>query len=171
MKYAKTALTILGGAVLVVALAGLMAPKAIRAAASALVTIVNTSANPVPTYPTVKGQNVFEFRGTCNFVDGVYCVASTIPSQIVVIENFSGTCILGAGTTVLPRIAYSGLGNEVWTPPAQAVATPVGLYANWGQTVKAYALPNLPINVGVTANAMQPNGSYCVFEVDGYLVQ
>lgn len=57
MKFARRALTIFGGAVLLVALAGLLAPKAAHALVATLVQVTNTSANPVPTV-AVDTRNV-----------------------------------------------------------------------------------------------------------------
>jgi len=59
MKFAKPALTVIGGVLLVVLIFPILAPKTVHALAAALVQVTNTDANPVPTTTAVPGTPYF----------------------------------------------------------------------------------------------------------------
>ncbi len=59
MKLAKQGMTLFGTILLVAMVATLLAPKAVHAVVSALVTVANTSSNPVPVQQAIPGQPFF----------------------------------------------------------------------------------------------------------------
>jgi hypothetical protein len=91
MRLLKQALGVLGAVTLVAIIVTLIAPKAVHAVVAAAVDVMNTSANPVPTYDS----------GTRFQAD--LCVAS---GAISVASDY---CSLNTGTTfVVPTVTSSG---------------------------------------------------------------
>ena len=59
MKLVKQAMTLVGAVLFVAVVATLLAPKAVHAVVSTLVTVANTSSNPVPVQQVIPGQPFF----------------------------------------------------------------------------------------------------------------
>jgi hypothetical protein len=180
MKFAKRLLMVAGA----VALAGLfgvmLAPKAVHAVVSTLVTVSNTSTNPVPTVSTDASQ-AFVQGGSCSLVGTNFCGASvlTVPSgDTAVIESFSGECTVDQDTvTVLPSIVVTN-GSQIATtyfPNAPVFRGPdisAEYYATWAQNFKTYALAGSGVVVTIGVSPLQSSSgiSACSVIIAGRLV-
>jgi hypothetical protein len=194
MKFAKRLLMVAGA----VALAGLfgvmLAPKAVHAVVSTLVTVannvsvvnpVNGSGQPTPLI-TVNGAALSSFGTpfTCTFPAGsnhcTYTVGPVPANDIAVIQSFSGLCNLDTGTSLVGVLATGGSPTPSTAffvvPGAPVNDTVVGqTIQSFGQNITAYVLggsSGTPINVLIASNVPQASSADgCSFVLSGYVVQ
>jgi hypothetical protein len=103
MRLLKQAVGVLGTVVVMVVIATVVMPKTTHAIVSTLVTVVNTSANPVPTFPT-EALNHFNVTSGCSFAGSFACDVNPIYNvpvgKTAVVEYVSGFCNTEAGTGI-----------------------------------------------------------------------
>lgn len=188
MNIVRKTVTALGGIFLAALLIAALAPKATRGVVAALVQVVNTSANPVPTVD-VQALNSFDANGFCEFipsdsgfndfcfVDPIY----TVPSgKIAVVEHASGRCILEAGTGLREarlRIGPNTGLNAIPTQFSFLVPGPAVNFlnenniVNFGQSTKTYVAAGAGIDFEVFATNIQFTFfDSCAVDISGYLV-
>ena len=105
MKLVKQAATLFGTVLFVAMVATLLAPKAVHAVVSTLVTVANTAANPVASR-NVDNPATYPFSANlCVGINGGYCDPSTpqlfavpsntstgLPVKRLVLQGVSGSC-------------------------------------------------------------------------------
>lgn len=154
----------LGSLVAVALVLALAAPKTVHALVSALVTVSNTAANPVPTIGAEAGR-AFVVGNSCLFTGATSCFVIpvyTVPAgETAVIESGSYTCSLNAGTALtLATMSFTAPGGNL----ASVHFSPV---SSGSQNIKTYAGPG-DIDASFDASGSQASG--CIFTVSGYLV-
>jgi len=179
----------IGGTVVVALLIGLAAPKTVHAVLSALVTVTNTSANPVPNRDVDSSAN-FPFSselclGNANFCQGVTDVftvptvtSSGVSVKRLIIETISGTCHDTSGGTNF----IAGISLGTFAPPDSsnssleivilpALQTEPG-FAMFNESVHFYASPGAGVQEGFsgTSSSSFVGGGGCFEEVSGHLV-
>lgn len=196
MKLLKQALAVLGAFVVFAAIAALVAPKAARGIAAAIVQVNNTAANPVPTV-AAEAFNSFDSNGLCQFfgtdfnnnvfhndfclLDPIY----TVPAgRIAVIEHASGRCIVDVGGGIREarvKIGPSGGLDNLATQFSFLVpGSPEGFLnptvtnqniVSFAQATKTYVAAGNAIDFEVFSAAAQsvPFDS-CELDISGYLV-
>lgn len=189
MRLLKRALAVLGAFVVVAAIAAVVAPKAARGIAAALVQVTNTSANPVPNLDVnTPAEQPFEtiictatgvFAGVCASNEPIaFVVPSTTTDgatvKRLVIENVSGSCATGATTQILGMGIDTTIGentvngvSSVQTLVPNLSPSP-GKPAVFGQAARLYADPGAIV-------AMEPfvgggTDLICGANINGYLV-
>ncbi|MHB8486116.1 MAG: hypothetical protein ACYDCM_10365 [Candidatus Acidiferrales bacterium] len=95
----------IGGTVAVALVIGLAAPKTVHALVSALVTVANTTSNPVPVQSVDNpALQPFNATGTCSFQ--IPCAVAQIlvvpVGLTAVVQDVSGTCSLESVNTTPP---------------------------------------------------------------------
>jgi len=171
---------ILGGALLAALLLLVAAPRAVHAAVAALVQVVNTTANPVPTMDA-KAQSAFVVEGSCAFganLDNLLseCAIGSLYSvpagRIAILESYSASCAIEAGTS-LSDTQYSFTspsGNPVIisippSVPAAGVST-----TDAALNLTSYAAGGASGSViGFTATASTRESQGCKATISGYL--
>lgn len=167
------------GSITVVALVlALAAPKTTRAIVSTLVTVVNTSANPVPTLAT-DALSAFDVTSSCLFGGGSFCGVEplyTVPAgQIAVIESTSGQCFINAGNIsqayflIQNATAPTGFINLERTKGNAGN----GAVYTWTHSLKSYAFggsSGTPIRAEVFTDTGETDGTGCGIEIAGHLV-
>ena len=178
----------IGGVVVAALLLALVAPKAVHAIVSTLVTVANTSSNPVPARDVDNSAN-FPFSGQICVGDPTFCqgvpeefrvpaVTSTgINVKRLVVETTSGVCTdLVGGTNLI-----AGVGLSVYPPPTDntgdfsnqvllpAISTKPG-FAVFGGPIRLYASPGATITQGESGVTTQFAKGGCFQWVTGYLV-
>jgi hypothetical protein len=157
----------IGGTVVIALVIGLAAPKTVHAVVSALVTVANTSANPVPVQsvdnPARQAfQTLFGLFAGGGQMQGEFFVPNTTttgaPVKELVIEEVSGFCTSGGpGEVVLSTnggIPFTFLG----------VADGAGFSLS-AQSVRFYADAGTPVSVGTGGVR-----TGCQISISGYLV-
>jgi len=165
MKFAKRLLMVAGAVALAGIIGTMMLPKVAHAVVSALVTVANTSANPVPTVgtdnPALQPFSNFQTGGTSFFVFSVPV------GKTLVIEEFNMICF-EPPSTFFPtdfRVNVTSGGSG-----AQYIFVPTTLRAeqNVIQTTRIYADPGSVVSIGTGSGV--PSGSVCGSTVSGHLV-
>lgn len=188
MRLLKRAFAVLGAFVVVAAIAAVVAPKAARGIAAALVQVTNTSANPVPNldvntpaeepFETVLCTAAGVFAGDCPSNEPIgFVVPSTTTDgatvKRLVIENVSGSCatsgttvVLGMGIdTTIGENTVNGLSAVQTLVPAQGSP---GKGAVFGQLARLYADPGAA--VGMEPFVAGSTDLICGADVNGYFV-
>jgi hypothetical protein len=186
MNLMKRVLMAAGATALAGVLALMVAPKAARGVAAALVQVVNTSANPVPNVDVnAPGEEPLQAvlcldsgNGECaaNVTQAPrsFVVPTTTNDGLsvkrAVIENLSGTC---GGSAQLSGILISTNGQEnVVTSSfvgALAPLTPQASgFTNFGLLTRLYADPGAEIRTQAYVNTVGDFG--CFILVNGYLI-
>ena len=188
MSLLKQALGFLGALVVFAAIVALVAPKAARGVAAALVQVTNTGANPVPTL-AAEAFNSFDSNGYCQFIpsdSGVndFCLLDPIYSvpagMIAVVEHASGRCVVDAGTGVREARVKIGPSSGLDKLPTQfsflVPGSPEGFPTNnsivsFAQATKTYVAAGNPVDFEVFAtNAQSTLFDSCELDISGYLV-
>ena len=117
MKFAKPALTVIGGVLLVVLILPLLAPKTVHALAATLVQITNTRSNPVPTQD-VDNAARHPFTATCYVyaTGGAFASCQPVPAPPTtgyetVIQNVNVSLNQDSGN-VQPFVTQLGYSNN-----------------------------------------------------------
>ena len=176
----------IGGTVVVALVIGLAAPKTVHAVVSALVTVANTSANPVPNRDVDNSAN-FPFSsevciGDANFCQGVTdqftvpaATSSGVPVKRLIIESISGACddtsgasnfIAGIALNTSAPADSSNSSLEIAFLPA--IQTEPG-WAMFNGSVHFYASPGASVIEG-QSGIHSAFGGGCVAAVSGHLV-
>jgi hypothetical protein len=190
MTHVRKALSTLGGVFLAALLIAALAPRATRGIAAALVQVVNTSANPVPTREVGFGNEPFQTAlctsdgdqsGFCGPLTSSFTVPTTTSDgaavRRLVIESLGGQC---NGTT-LPVLSVflvmsmsannvngvSNVGRQFIVQPAPGL--PGAEAEIFSATTKLYADPNTVVGMEVEAPPFA-TGDRCEGSVSGYLV-
>lgn len=164
MNVLRKILVGLGSIVVVALVLTLAAPKTVHAIVSALVTVSNTAANPVPTIGAeagrafVVGNNCFFAGATSCFVVPLY----TVPAgETAVIESVSYACgPLAAGTA----LTFVEMSFKVPGGSASVNFSPV---SSGSQNLKTYAGPG---DIDASFDTSGSQGNVCSLTVSGYLV-
>lgn len=164
MNVLRKILVGLGSIVVVALVLALAAPKTVHALVSALVTVSNTAANPVPTIGAEAGR-AFVVGNGCLFTGATSCFVIpvyTVPAgETAVIESGSYTCSLNTGTALTSvSMSFTGPGGKL----ASVNFSPV---SSGSQNIKTYAGPG-DIDAAFDTSGSQASG--CNFTVSGYLV-
>lgn len=198
MRLLKQALAVLGAFVVFAAIAALVAPKAARGVAAALVQVTNTSADPVPTV-AAEAFNSFDANGYCQFygtdfngafntnfndfclLDPIY----TVPAgKIAVIEHASGRCIVDAGGGIREARVKIGPSGGLDTLATQfsflVPGSPQGFLnptvtsqniVSFAQATKTYVAAGGAIDFEVfSTNAQSVTFDSCELDISGHLV-
>ena len=190
----KRTLWFVAALALAATLTGLLAPNAAHSLVSALVTVGNTPAQPVPTVAT-DAQTAFVVSNYCYF--NYNSSGSTGPSdncqlnpfysvpagKTAVIESATGVCVLNAGTTMREfQVGYYGPGGgyaQLSLPPSPGIASPAlsgFVVTSTAQNLKSYAsggASGTAINFVGWSSHFESLGTYapyCWFTLSGYLV-
>lgn len=164
MRLLKQALAVLGAFVVFLAIAALVAPKAARGVAAALVQVTNTSANPVPTVATDNpaAQPFQSFSTGSQLLFGV----SVPVGKRLVIENISAACVDATPILSDMRVFTTAGGNFAqYTSAPQTVGTQEII---WNQPGRLYADSGTGVTIGTGAGTA--SGSNCAASLSGYLV-
>lgn len=190
MKFAKRLLMVAG----VVAMAGLLsvalAPRAVHAVVSTLVTVTNTvtanvtnttdtNGNPVLAVQNDAPRTAFDKTVTCTF-SGNLCQTPlagffAVPSgEVAVIESISGGCQLDAGSQLGQANFTLSYGEQYYAPLGSPVPWEGVTFQTFGGNIKRYAIysatnPNLLFDV----YASQSQASIfdtCTISFAGYLI-
>ncbi len=177
----------IGGTVAVALVIGLAAPKTVHALVSALVTVANTSANPVPNRDVDNSAN-FPFSSEVCFGDANFCqsvpgqftvptvTSSGAPIKRLIIETISGVCENPSGgsnfiagialNTSAPTDSSNGSLETVFLP---AVQTEPG-FAMFNRIVHFYANPGASVVEGSSGASSSFLAGGCLAAVSGHLV-
>jgi hypothetical protein len=179
MRLAKGMLMGIGALALVASMMTLVAPKAVRAAAAALVQVTNTMANAVPTSDAGFAAEPFEWEGFGN-TGPVLSANFTAPStandgrvvQRLVIEQVTASC----QGTLAPAIrvsavpdAFSAAGSSLGAHPEFFIPFPPSPVANQqglSQPTRIYVDPGVTVFMNLVSFG---NGS-CAFSAFGHLI-
>lgn len=189
MNVVRKMLSALGGIFLAALFIALLAPKATRGIAAALVQVVNTAANPVPTREVGIGNEPFQTflcasagdqSGFCSPFPSSFTVPATTSDgaavRRLVIESLSGEC---NGTnvpvaSVILRVFMSANNvNGIGSVDEQFILQPAPgnpALQIYGTTTKMYADPNTAVLFEVEAPINQITGYHCQGSLIGYLV-
>jgi len=176
----------IGGTVVVALILTLAVPRAAHAVLSALVTVTNTSSNPVPNRDVDNSAN-FPFSsevcgGDANFCQGVpnqftvpAATSSGVPVKRLVIESISGACDDTSGgsnfiagvvlNTPAPADSSNSSLEVVFLP---AIQTAPG-WAMFNGAVHFYASPGASVFEGFSGASSSFVGG-CLTAVNGHLV-
>lgn len=192
MRLLKQAVAVLGTVVLVAMTVALLTPKTAHALVAAMVQVVNTPSQPVPTL-AADPLTSFVASNTCPFGDPPDRVRDgcdivplyTVPAgKTAVIESASGNCVTNSGTTIREfQLQLTGPNGaaQFSFPSSPAVAgngdsTGGVAFAvtTTAQDFKSYASAGTPINFFGYASANQQLFSNaqspgCTFSVSGHL--
>lgn len=107
----------IGGTVVVALVIGLAAPKTVRAVVSALVTVANTSSNPVPVQSVDNpALQPFQASASCTADNSGSCQADQfllIPSGMTaVMQYFSGECRIGNSDIAPVNVFLFGVNGD-----------------------------------------------------------
>ncbi|HUJ30124.1 MAG TPA: hypothetical protein VLY23_02505 [Candidatus Acidoferrum sp.] len=188
MKTIRKVATTLAGIFLAVLLIIVLAPRAARGVAAALVQVTNTSSNPVPVV-AAAALNSFDSNGFCQFVPtdnghNDFCLVDpiyTVPAgKIAVIEHASGRCIVDPGTGLREarlKIGPSGGLDNLPTQFSFFVPGPPENFptensiVSFAQSTKTYVAAGGAINLEIFATAgQQTTFDSCAVDISGYLV-
>lgn len=97
MHIVRKSITLLGGITLLALLLAVLAPKATRAVAAALVQITNTAATPVPTSDVSPLQ---PFEQTCDTTQQIVCQISIPAGKRLVVQTVSFEVLTAPGVVV-----------------------------------------------------------------------
>lgn len=181
MKFAKRLLMVAGAVVLAGFFSVMLAPKAVHAVVTSLVTVANTSSNPVPVYSTlgVAGQNAFQISAGCTW-SGFSCTALsvyTVPQgDTAVVEFLSERCRTATGTAIVETDLQDAVSSASYailpgTPsiPEQVSGLPVTVMAS---AVRVYLPPGTQLlwSVGSNGPGNPPVGFNCHITMYGQLI-
>ncbi|MGB0036718.1 MAG: hypothetical protein WBP79_14700 [Candidatus Acidiferrales bacterium] len=180
MNIIRKVVTTFGSIFLAALLIAALVPKATRGVVAALVQVVNTSANPVPTV-SAEALNSFDANGSCGFfgtdnnhndfclVDPIY----TVPTgKIAVVEHASGRCILDNGVGLREARLTTGSNQSIFFVPGPPAFFPVqNSISSFSESTKTYVSGGIDINMQMFSAAFQTDSfDSCVFDISGYLV-
>jgi hypothetical protein len=189
MSLLKRTVSVLGSIFLAALILSVLAPRAARGVAAALVQVTNTGANPVPTV-SAEAFNSFDANGLCQFfntdnghndfclVDPIYTVP---PGKIAVVEHASGRCILDPGIGLREVRVKNGPSGGLdflatqfsFLVPGQPMNFLGGnSIVSFAQATKTYVPAGGPIDFEVFATDSQTNSQFnsCEVDISGYLV-
>jgi hypothetical protein len=177
MRLLKQAVGVLGTVVVMVVIATVVMPKTTHAIVSTLVTVVNTSANPVPTFPT-EALNHFNVTSGCSFAGSFACDVNPIYNvpvgKTAVVEYVSGFCNTEAGTGIallrLDTVPDNTSGFFVAGPSISLNGTNNINITSWAQSQRFYISSNSTVKFSATATLGSKIG-YCLVDISGYLAQ
>jgi hypothetical protein len=195
MKIFKRFLMGIGTVVLLALSLQLVAPKAVHAVVSTLVTIANTPANPVPIRDVADPTN-FPYSaelcaeanvGSCDpslsqafVVPSVTSTGNTVKQ--LVIEYVSGSCTFDTTVPLFLDGVYlvSANPNDTNNPssPDQPTGQFVFVYGTshipgdlpFASPVRMYVAPGARVGFGAAYGTNSGNSSYCKGNLTGYLV-
>ena len=177
----------IGGTAVVALVLTLAAPRTAHAVLSALVTITNTPANPVPNRDVDNSAN-FPFSSEVCFGDANFCqgvtgrftaptvTSSGVPVKRLIIETISGVCESPSGginfiagialNTSAPTDSSNSSLETVFLP---AVQTEPG-FAVFNEPVHFYVSPGASVVGGSTGASSSFLAGGCQAAVSGHLV-
>lgn len=190
MRFAKRLLTVAGAVAIAGMLSVALAPRAVHAVVSTLVTVTNTvtanvtnttdtNGNPVLAVQNDAPRTAFDKTVSCTF-SGSLCQTPltgffAVPSgEIAVIESISGGCQMDAGSQLgMVNITLSS-GEQYFAPLGTAVPFTGLAFQTFGGDIKRYAFysssnPNLLFDI----YASQSQSSFldaCTISFAGYLI-
>jgi len=181
MKLLKRVLMGFGTVLLLALSLQLLAPKAVHAVVSTLVTIANTTSNPVPTLAVDNpAKTPFFASGICKNVNGGnQCGAQNFlpipPGVTAVVQDVSGFCrvLSGQGAAGVP--VYTSLGSsnggyvELGMNPVVEDDGNLTLY-HFGRPVTLYAPSTAAAPGSLVISAVMAYGVDCYVYVNGYYV-
>lgn len=175
MNFAKRLLMVAGATALAAMVAVLLSPRATHAIVSTLVTVVNTSANPVPTVPT-QALNHFNVTTGCSF-SGSECAIDTLFSvpagKTAVVESVSGFCNTENGIgIVLLRLdsTPSDHTTSFFVPGPGLLSGGTNTITSWAQSGNFYASPSSTLRFTAASTGQSLSG-FCLVDINGYLAQ
>jgi hypothetical protein len=181
MKTFKRSLMGLGIVLLVAVSLQLFAPKAVHAIVSTLVTVANSSANPVPTLAVDNpAKTPFFASATCkNSAGGDQCSAQNflaVPAGMTaVVQDVSGYCRVQSGQGALGIPIYTTIGSfnggavELSMGPQVPNGGSLLLY-HFGRPVTFYVPSTAAAPDGLNFTAVTLYGVDCTVFVNGYYV-
>lgn len=187
MNVMRKAVSALGGIFLAALLIAALAPKATRGVAAALVQVMNTTANPVPTLdvnePAYEPASL-EFRLIDAASTSIFA-PSSLPSgaahRELVINWVTGACFGDLATSLPPpfTISLKTDGSQLSffaatsaSGPATYFGTKTSLYASPGSTISLVALNGSGIQIDFPLETVTTTGALatCLINADGYYV-
>ncbi|MGA2812253.1 MAG: hypothetical protein ABSG16_12690 [Candidatus Acidiferrum sp.] len=180
MLFTKNLLIGFGAAALLAMLLVVTAPKAVHAAVAALVQVVNTSSNPVPTLEA-DAATAFVVTAFCNFgaPPGNDCGSDlySVPGgKTAVLESFSGSCNTVSGSALvrfqLDFTAPGGADVFESIPPSAAIPFSGTVVNSVALNLKSYAsggASGTTIGFDGIANASEDPSTGCVAVLSGHL--
>jgi hypothetical protein len=197
MQFAKRLLMVAGAVALAGILSVALAPRAVHAVVSTLVTVTNTvtanvsnptdtNGSPIPlATQDSAGRTGFDVSGICGFgvtfnnFCGIQPIYTVPANYIAVLQQFSGICTTNAGTVPedvsLQYTGSSGSGaGLVLAPGVQVPNTAAQGKTVYSQRIVGYAFggsSGSAINADVdTATSQSGNPNVCEFQIAGYLI-
>lgn len=177
----------IGGTAIVALVLTLAVPRTAHAVFSALVTVTNTSANPVPNRDVDNSAN-FPFSSEVCFGDANFCqgvtgqftvptvTSSGVPVKRLIIETISGVCESpSSGSNFIAGIALNtsaptdSSNSSLETVFLPAVQTEPG-FAMFNESVHFYAGPGASVVEGSTGASSSFLTGGCQAAVSGHLV-
>ncbi len=179
---AKRLFTIVGGLTITALVLILAAPKTAHAIVSTLVTVANTTTNPVPTQAVDNpAKTPFAASGSCS-VSGNTCSASdffAVPvGMTAVVQDVSGQCrISPAGLASIPpvNVAFgvdggAPAGGAIWIGMNPNPASFGETFLTFGRQATLYAVSTADAPAFLSFSDRQSDGD-CQINASGYLVK
>lgn len=180
----RKSITLLGSITLVVLLLAVLAPRAARGVAAALVQVVNTPANPIPTLDASTSFPFEAFPVAGNTIDpslATFAVPSTTSTgaavKRLVIEQVSAACFITTDsrdveaalaigdpvsmTSVIPSFAFPLVVSSPDDSSEHLLVTPTLVHIN--------VAPGTNVHVGLSGAFTATGGGACNFSLIGHL--
>jgi hypothetical protein len=182
-SFLKRTITAIGGVAIAAFLLALAAPKRVQAVVSTLVTVANTTTNPVPTQAVDNPANTpFAASGNCSVQD-TSCVISdffAVPvGMTAVVQDFSGQCrVSPVGLANIPPVNVGffvdggpSVGGGIFVAMNPNPGTFGDLsFVTFGRQATMYAVSTANAPAFLTFTDRQNDGN-CEISVNGYLVK
>jgi hypothetical protein len=175
----------MGGTVVVALVIGLAAPKTVRAVVSTLVTVANTSANPVPTQAMDNpALQHFEVSANCSTV--VSCANDTVILNVpvgmtAVVQDVSADCQVAVPDVLILSLRGSDATNPLSVVEGTVELTPTQLTQNASGANRFAYGRQATLYAGSTSTGPQgqftfkilglPNFVFCTANISGYYVK
>ncbi|MGA8221333.1 MAG: hypothetical protein WB780_06720 [Candidatus Acidiferrales bacterium] len=185
MKYAKRMLMVAGALALAGILGVAIVPKAAHGLVAAMVQVVNTSANPVPTLEE-DAQTAFVANNFCHFGGppddtAFFCDISPLfqvpAGKTAVIESFTGFCTTdspsGTQEFLLRFLGPSGTEALITIPASTVVPSSIQNVSFAALNFKSYAsggASGAPINFQGEGTSNESTTDICQVSLSGHLV-
>ena len=167
MKFAKRLLMVAGAVALAGIVGAMIDPKGAHALVTALVTVANTSANPVPSVAT-DNPALQPFQ-TGGIVSGSTLIFSfAVPSKTLAIEQLNVLCTVPTGSFNPVDIRVSVKSAGTFAQYAFAPAAVGGSELVWSEEMHVYADADSAINIG--SGFSLPDNANCGAAISGHLV-
>ena len=157
----------IGGTAVVAVVIGLAAPKTVHAVVSALVTVTNTTSNPVPTQSVDNPVlQAFQATDSCVFNSTTFCQSQN-PNMVplgmtAVVQNASGHCDL-IGVPAPSPIEVS-LGNFSSQASNFGIVTFPAVLGGTSGGFTSYVFGGQTTFYGISTSAFQSGFQFLVFE-------